>query len=97
MSNDHTNDAVAWQSRFIGQEWASCSEAHWRWVTSCPEEFEGYEARELFQSKPSEIAPVGLLEAARAVQAAGAAQLLGSPAASSELAAAWRVLERNLE
>lgn len=40
-------EPVAWQARFLGQEWAPCTKEHHDWVRREPKEFVGYEVRAL--------------------------------------------------
>lgn len=43
---------AAWQARFIGQEWGTCSREHHALVLRTPKEWPEYETRELFE-KPA--------------------------------------------
>lgn len=48
---------IAWQARFIGQEWDSCSREHHDLILRTPKEWPDYEVREVF-AKPQEIKAV---------------------------------------
>lgn len=50
-------EAVAWQSRFVGGEWGSCSREHHDHVKSVPKEWPDYEVRQLYAA-PVAAAPV---------------------------------------
>lgn len=44
---------VAWQARFVDEEWASCSREHHDLVLRTPQEWPDYEVREVFSKPPA--------------------------------------------
>lgn len=50
---------AAWQARFIGEGWGTCSPEHHALVLRTPKEWPGYETRELFE-KPAVCNPTAM-------------------------------------